>query len=197
MKKSERTRQSIIEKTSVLFNTKGFEATTLQDLTVCTGLTKGALYGNFKDKEEIATEAFKYAVQKSRQALREEMEKHYSVKKKVFAFLDFYARFVFAPPVSGGCPVLNAAVEVDDYRTHMRKVVAKEASEILNSLTQLLDEGIALGEFKKDLKSKEVATVLFCTIEGALMMARLERSDEAMKIVVQNGKAIINQYINK
>ena len=71
MKKAERTRQSIIEKTAVLFNTKGFEGTTLQDLTACTGLTKGALYGNFKDKEEIATEAFRYAVLKSRQALRD------------------------------------------------------------------------------------------------------------------------------
>lgn len=197
MKKAERTRQSIIEKTAVLFNTKGFEGTTLQDLTACTGLTKGALYGNFKDKEEIATEAFRYAVQKSRQALRDEMDKHTSIKKKVFAFLDFYARFVFASPIAGGCPILNAAIEVDDYRTHMRKVVAKEASEILQSLANLLEEGIASGEFKREMKCKEIATILFCNIEGALMMARLERSDDAMKYVVQHGKSIINQYTNK
>ena len=107
------------------------------------------------------------------------------------------ARFVFASPIAGGCPILNAAIEVDDYRTHMRKAVAKEASEILQSLTNLLEEGVAVGEFKKDLKCKEIATILFCNIEGALMMARLERSDEAMKFVVQHGKNIINQYTHK
>ena len=57
MTKSERTRLFIVEKTAPLFNTKGFDGTTLSDLSEATGLTKGALYGNFADKDEIAVEA--------------------------------------------------------------------------------------------------------------------------------------------
>jgi AcrR family transcriptional regulator len=197
MKKSLRTKQFIIEKTAVLFNTKGFEGTTLQDLTSSTGLTKGAIYGNFKDKEEIAVEAFKYAVTRSRQLVRDEMDKQHSFKKKALAFLEFYARFVFMPPVAGGCPILNTAIEVDDYRTHMRKAVMKEAQEVIASIENILEQGIQAAEFKKEMRAREVAVVLFCSIEGALMMARLERSDEAMKYIVQYGKTILNQFSNK
>lgn len=47
-RKSERTRQFIIEKVAPIFNRKGYAGTSLSDLTEATGLTKGAIYGNFK-----------------------------------------------------------------------------------------------------------------------------------------------------
>src|SRR5262245_13558435 len=59
MTKAQRTRLHIIEKTAPLFNMNGFDGTSLADLCRVTGLTKGALYGNFLDKEELATEAFR------------------------------------------------------------------------------------------------------------------------------------------
>ena len=58
MKKSLRTRQHIIQTTSKLFNKQGFAGTSLSDLSSATGLTKGGIYGNFKNKEEVALEVF-------------------------------------------------------------------------------------------------------------------------------------------
>ena len=66
MGKAEKTRQIIAEKTAPIFNKKGYSATSLSDLTDATGLTKGALYGNFKDKEEIRMAAFTFAMQEVR-----------------------------------------------------------------------------------------------------------------------------------
>jgi len=50
MKKSENTRKYIIEKVAPVFNKKGFTGTYLSDMEKATGLTKGSIYGNFKDK---------------------------------------------------------------------------------------------------------------------------------------------------
>ena len=71
MKKSEKTRQFIVEKAAALFNTKGFYGTSMADIMEVTGLTKGGIYGNFKTdgadkkgvKEEIALAAFEHAVE--------------------------------------------------------------------------------------------------------------------------------------
>ncbi|RKM92681.1 TetR/AcrR family transcriptional regulator, partial [Aquimarina sp. AD10] len=60
MIRSEKTRQLIIKKTASIFNKKGYTGTYLSDLTNATGLTKGSIYGNFKDKNEVALEAFRY-----------------------------------------------------------------------------------------------------------------------------------------
>ena len=54
MVRSEKTKQLIIEKTASIFNKKGYTGTYLSDLTNATGLTKGSIYGNFKDKIEVA-----------------------------------------------------------------------------------------------------------------------------------------------
>ena len=72
--KADRTRQYIIEKTAPLFNSKGFDGTSLAELTEATGLTKGALYGNFRDKEELALEAFLYSIAKVKQVVKKELE---------------------------------------------------------------------------------------------------------------------------
>lgn len=193
MTKGERTRQHIIEKTAPLFNKKGFDGTSLSDLTETTGLTKGALYGNFADKEEIALEAFKYSIQKVKAIARAKVEKADTYRKQLFALLDFYGEYVFDPPIPGGCPMLNTAVEADDYRTTMCKVVTKELMDTIRFITSLLEKGIKAGEFKKDTRSNEIAYTLFCSIEGALMFARVEKSDEPMKIIIRHCKNLINQ----
>ncbi len=56
--KAERTRQYIIASTAEIFNKKGYEGTSLTDLTSATKLTKGSIYGNFRNKEEVAAAAF-------------------------------------------------------------------------------------------------------------------------------------------
>ncbi len=63
MTKAEKTKAFIIETSTVLFLKHGFEATSLSMLTKATGLTKGAIYGNFKDKEDLAKEVFNYSAQ--------------------------------------------------------------------------------------------------------------------------------------
>ena len=60
--KAQLTAQYIIETVAPIFNKNGYAATSLSDLTKATGLTKGAIYGNFKNKEELAIIAFKYNV---------------------------------------------------------------------------------------------------------------------------------------
>jgi TetR/AcrR family transcriptional regulator, transcriptional repressor for nem operon len=191
--KAERTRQYIIETTAPLFNTKGYEGTSLSDLMDATGLTKGSLYGNFKDKEEISAEAFRYSIGKVKDLVKKELEDVLTYKKQLIALLDFYSRYVFDPPIPGGCPLLNTAIEADDYHTSLRKVVAKELLSTIDFISSLIKKGIAAGEFKKNIKPNELAYTFFCSVEGALMFARVERSREPMDIIVRHCKNILEQ----
>ena len=58
--KAERTSAFIIETVAPVFNKHGYVGTSMSDLTEATGLTKGALYGNFENKEALALSAFEY-----------------------------------------------------------------------------------------------------------------------------------------
>ncbi|MEQ9414799.1 MAG: TetR/AcrR family transcriptional regulator, partial [Cyclobacteriaceae bacterium] len=174
-------------------NKKGFEATSLTDLTVATGLTKGALYGNFKDKSEIRKEAFQYAMQKVKSKVQVQLGKCLTYKEQLLALLNFYASYVLNPPIPGGCPLLNTAIEADDNDISMRKTVTRELNNTVDFIDQLLQKGITEGEFKRGLNTKALAYTFFCSIEGALMFSRVERSDISMKVVVAHCKEILDQ----
>lgn len=193
MTKAEQTRQYIIERTAPLFNKKGFDGTTLSDLTEATGLTKGALYGNFRDKEEISQAAFRYTIAKMREQVRQELGAARSFKGQLISLLQFFADYVFNPPVPGGCPLLNTAIEADDNRTSMRSVVTKELMQTVDFIADLISKGIAAGEFRKGIKPKELAYTFFCSIEGAIMFSRVERSREPMDIIVAHCRKTLDQ----
>jgi len=50
---ADKTRSAILNAAATLFSEKGFEHTTLQDIAVSIGATRGAIYWHFKNKTEI------------------------------------------------------------------------------------------------------------------------------------------------
>ena len=51
--KGELTREKILSEASLLFNQKGFGATTVSDVVAATGLNKGSLYFHFPGKDAL------------------------------------------------------------------------------------------------------------------------------------------------
>ncbi len=60
MTKGEQTRKKIVEAAAPIFNQRGYEGSSLNDLMEATGLKKGGIYRHFSSKEELAAEAFDY-----------------------------------------------------------------------------------------------------------------------------------------
>ncbi|MBF4984955.1 TetR family transcriptional regulator, partial [Nonlabens mediterrranea] len=59
MRNPQLTRDIIINESADLFNTKGYKATSLSDITTATGFTKGAIYKHFKNKEDLEQQALR------------------------------------------------------------------------------------------------------------------------------------------
>ena len=70
--KAEITTDYILEIAAPIFNKNGYAATSMRDITEATSLTKGAIYGNFKNKEDLAIAAFKFTVK----SLMKDISKH-------------------------------------------------------------------------------------------------------------------------
>lgn len=194
--KAASTREYILKKSAPVFNKKGFEGTSLADLEDVTGLTKGALYGHFPDKEALAEAVFSYSVDIIKDLIRKELKGISSFKMKLYALLDFFAYYVSRPPVPGGCPLLNTAIEADDHRVSMRPVVTSELIRTVDFIAGLIRKGIAAGEFKKDIHPRELAYTFFCAIEGAIMFSRVEGCSEPMDIIVSHCKNKLDQISN-
>lgn len=190
MTKGERTRQSIVAAAAPIFNRRGYKGSSLADLMTATGLQKGGIYRHFASKEELAAEAFDYTWNAAWETrIRNIDEKASGISK----LKQLIANFVECrSPVGGGCPILNTAVEADDGNPVLRERVAKALRSWLLRLQAMVKEAAKSGEARVGVDPKTVATLVVASLEGALMMSRIERNHDALRRVQEH----LNRYID-
>lgn len=194
MRKGEQTKLRIIEISAVLFNEKGYTGTTMQDIMDATGLTKGAIYRNFASKDEIAIEAFQYAGQVLWQHFSAAIESQDTATGKILAMCDVYRDTVHNPPMQGGCPFLNTAVESDHSFPVLREHALGAYNQMLGFIQSLLAQGVRDGEFQADMRLESVASFIFSSIEGGIMASRLSRDNSHVAYAMDNIKRLLMTY---
>jgi TetR/AcrR family transcriptional repressor of nem operon len=197
LSKSDRTKLFIIEKAAPIFNTKGYAATSMTDILNATGLAKGGVYGNFKNKDEIAVESFEYNFNKMREALRAVIKPQPTSAGKLIAILDFYHNYSIKPVITGGCPLLNTAIDVDDTLPFLKERAAKSLKEMLATLKHIMEQGVKYGEFIEKLNCTNEAELFFATIEGGIMMSKLHDNPAILNRLLENMKQQIKQRFMK
>lgn len=193
MTKAEKTRQFIIEQTAPIFNMKGYSGTSMSDLTEATGLTKGSIYGNFENKDEVALAAFDHNLRQVSAVLKAELDKQTSARDRLLVFPRVYRGFLSAPFPTGGCPILNTAVEADDTHPQLKQKAAEAITAWKRATVKIINGGIAAKEFKAGCDAEQAALTIISGIEGAIMICKLTgRLDDFKKIMSQ-----VENYINE
>lgn len=196
MSKAERTKEFIIEKTAPIFNTKGYSGTSMNDMTEATGLTKGAIYGNFENKDDVAIAAFKYNVKKLQDTFNNEIEKQNTCKGKLLVYPRLYSNYYDLKVTQGGCPILNTATESDDTHPVLKKITERILLSWKDKLVQLIKEGILNGEFKaKSIDPERTALTIIAIIEGAVMIAKATGEIKNLAIIMQSLNKIIEDLV--
>ena len=186
MSKGERTREQVLAQAAALFNQHGYHGASISDVMAATGLKKGGIYRHFASKDELALAAFGYAVERMRERFDEALAGKVGALEQLRAIIAVYARIPTDPPVPGGCPLLNAAVESDDGNPELRA----EAQRVLVGLEQVLRSivrtGQRRGELRSDLDVPAFANVFVAQLEGAVMLSKLFGSQTPMRHTVQH-----------
>lgn len=178
MTKAERTKAFVIEKSALLFNLQGYQATSLSDVMEATGLSKGSIYGNFENKDDLAVAVYKYNFGLVAKRLSELMRAQRTAKDQLKAMINFYRtdwKIIFE---RGGCPLLNASVEANDGLSCLKAPVQQSIEKWVADLIVIIDRGKREGEFKPDIDSTFYAYAIISDLEGAMMISKtMQRQD--------------------
>jgi TetR/AcrR family transcriptional repressor of nem operon len=191
--KAEKTRQHIIEKAAVLFNKNGMAGTSISDIMQATNLAKGGIYGNFENKGEICLEVFKYLSQNLLGLVDAALNSKDSAKDKLFALLDFYEDTLLRSD-KGGCPVLNFGTEADDTNPVIKQAVSKTIKDTQDKITRVISDGIESGEFSASVNAGAFAVKMYLSTEGAILVGKIQNSNQQMKIMNDILKAEIESF---
>lgn len=171
--KAERTTAYIIETVAPIFNKQGYVGTSMSDLTAATGLTKGALYGNFENKDALALAAFRHNSNLLLQGLDAVVEGEGTARNRLQALLDFYRHYDQFTRDMGGCPILNVGVDAQfNHRTLAG--AARETSQVIEGkIALVLEDGVKAREFRLPVPPLQFAKQLYTMIQGAIAMATI------------------------
>ena len=194
-KKAERTTAYIIETVAPIFNKYGYVGTSMSDLTEATGLTKGAIYGNFENKEALALSAFEYNRNHLLNTIDEKLEVPGKALEKIFSLIRFYRQYdVFTLPF-GGCPILNVGVDAQNNNRLLASAVKETVKEIEGKIALVLENGMKAGEVRLPVPPLQFAKQLFTMLQGAIAMATMTRDRKYLVNTVAYLEQLINREI--
>ena len=181
MRKGEQTRQEIIRRAAPIFNQRGYDGAALSDLMRATGLEKGGIYRHFSSKEMLAAEAFDYAWRETLEARIHDLD---TITNTVDRLKKLVANFVERRGIiPGGCPLLNTAVDTDDGNPVLRDRARKALRDWRSYLVWMIRAGIKARDIRSRVDANRLATLIISSLEGAIMVYRLERNEEALRAI--------------
>ena len=171
--KGSQTRQRIVELAAPVFNQQGYVGASMRDLVGATGLEKGGIYNHFGSKEQLALEAYDFAMSRVTDGLARSQDGATDAIDRLQRMIRAFATFARKPAIAGGCPIMNTAIEADDTHPELRDR-ARESMTLWHRLVgRIVKDGIATGTLVAGTDPYALAALLTGSLEGGLMLSSL------------------------
>jgi AcrR family transcriptional regulator len=186
MSKGEQTREMILAQAAQLFNRQGYFGSSLADIMQETGLEKGGIYNHFKSKEQLALEAFDYALDVLSRRMRQGLAGKKHAVDRLLVMLSYFQELAEDPPIAGGCPILNTAIESDDAHPVLRERAREAMDGLRATIQRIVTRGVERQELRADVDADECATLFIALLEGALMLSKLYGDTVHMRRAIEH-----------
>ena len=128
--KGDRTRARILDEAVELASVQGLGGLTIGPLAERLGLSKSGLFAHFQSKEALQVETLARAGERFRAEVTEPLR---AVERREARLRVFFARWIDwldASGLTGGCPILAAAIEFDDVPGPVHDAAARQFGEL-------------------------------------------------------------------
>ncbi len=193
MRKSEITKQLIIEQAAPLFNKKGIAGTSVDDVLEAAQVAKGCLYGHFESKEALSYAVVDFLLQKLSERREATIGREKSARAKLHALLDTH-RDPLNSFFNGGCPILNLSTEADDTNPVIKEKIQVTIQSITRLFASIIRAGVKAGEFSKELDPDTFSLKMFAAIEGGNMICRTMNHSKYMLAIIKSLKDELETY---
>lgn len=188
----QQTHEKILDSAEHLFAQKGYNGTSMNDIVNESGLSKGAIYGHFTDKERLFLSLWE------RQTVVgiEQMKQMFSPQDSTVDKLLKVAEVTLAGSIECPREIGNMLLEfmISSSRIEALKPDLQRRYDTIHAfITELIEEGVSKGELKPDTDPKNITSILFATLDGlSLHYATLGIKFDSKKL----RSALMNMVLN-
>ena len=176
--------EEVLDKAVETFWSKGYEATSIQDLVENMGIQRGSLYAAFGDKQRLfltVLDRYRKIVVKK---LLDILDSHASGKAAIRQFFLAVVEHIMTAGPLRGCLVTNSAVERGLRDTATAKKVSLCLLQLEDGFYKTLVRARDTGDIDERLDLRAVARYLTSSLQGLLVMGKVRAERRALKDVV-------------
>jgi TetR/AcrR family transcriptional repressor of nem operon len=179
----------VLDAVVATFWSRGFDATSIQDIVEVTGLSRASLYGAFGDKERLFERAMaRYAARL--ESVAAEASADPSPLRALERLLNSWLSVVCSKDKPRGCFLVAAGTEKDD-DSFARATLREEQKKMELLLTKLIERARKQGEITKSADPPALARLLVVMQQGLASAARAGWSRERLDTVVAQALALV------
>ena len=104
---------------------------------------------------------------------------------KLKAVVYFYKERILDPPVEGGCPIQNTAIDADDGNPILREKVKITVNNWRANIVTNLERGMKRGEVRLDINASDFAIKFIGMLEGGIMLSRLYKDLHCFDVIAR------------
>lgn len=178
------TKEQIIAAAVETLHQRGFNGTSVQDITEAAHVPKGSFYNHFDSKETLAVEALERYWQKvlnGLSILSDEKTPAAIRLKRYFEYLNNVARQI---EYRTGCMIGNMSAEMPDQSRLVRERLAVLLAAWSRSIESCVRDAQADGTMRRDMEARTIAMFLLNSWEGAMMRAKVDKDAVALTTFV-------------
>jgi TetR/AcrR family transcriptional regulator, transcriptional repressor for nem operon len=182
----------IIEKAKNLFQLKGYEGTSMQDLIDALGISRSSLYDTFGDKHQLYLKTLNAYCQENAYALVAKAE---NIENPLAFIQDIFTSIIEQSKKDiekRGCYVVNAIVEFSERNTDVTQIVDANNKAFEKMLEKLIAKAQLQKQIAADKNPKQISKFLFTTIYGLRVSSKSNTSIKELKDVAAMALSILN-----
>jgi TetR/AcrR family transcriptional regulator, transcriptional repressor for nem operon len=181
----ERTRERLLHAASREIYRSGFQSASLDTILASAGVTKGALYHHFKNKEALGYAVVEEVIFPNVRG--QWVRPLQSVKDPIDALIGIVRGISVRPEdVCGGCQLNNLAQEMSPLDTGFRKRLEAIFDAWREAAAFVLRQGQIRGSVRRDVEPTDAAGLLIAMVEGYGSLAKNAQDPKVIKAGVEN-----------
>lgn len=180
-------RAAALRRAMELFWERGYEGTSLHDLTAAMGINRPSLYAAFGSKEDLFREAV--ALYDSDSPTERALRVQPTARAAIESMLRDNAIAYTDPKSPPGCMVVLAAAVCSPENESVRRFLAEDRRQVMNAVRRRLKQGIAAGDLPAGADATALADFYVTVLHGLSIQARDGVSRKTLNAVADSAMA--------
>lgn len=181
-----------VDRAKEVFWAKGYEATSMADLTKAMQINKGSLYNAFGNKKDLFTRALLKYDRESRQAAIEQLDAVEDPLVAIRTLFDGLVAESLADQERKGCLLVNTALDLPNQPEDVQRMITSALEELEAFFQRTIARAQARGQVPETLDAKETAKSLLTQVVGLRVLARGVFDPESLKVIADQALARIS-----